>query len=88
MSLALVALTLPCIKPGTKVIKNGILCKVFGKVFWNAICIFMKRTSYNQSYKLKPQEVMNKKCKQSKAINNKKVLHFTGQTIYKVKFEQ
>lgn len=31
---------------------------------------------------------MNKKCKQSKAIKNKKVLHFTGQTIYKVKFEQ
>lgn len=31
---------------------------------------------------------MNKKCKQSKAINNKKVVHFTGQTIYKVKLKK
>lgn len=62
--------------------------KSLEKSFGMQFVFFMKRTSYNQSNKLKPQEVMNKKCKQSKAINNKKVLHFTGQTIYKVKFEQ
>lgn len=31
---------------------------------------------------------MKKKCKQGKAINNKKVLHFTGQTINKVKLKK